>query len=156
MKKVIAIAFVLIALSAVAASAGNFGIGGAFSMDILNTANGGAMLSLKVPSIPIVWGIALQGGNDNFNLGLTADWWLYQQGLAGALGLYVGPGLYVSLPDNVELGGRVPIGINLFPLNFLELFLEIAPTLVFYSNQGISIPNFGLQGAFGFRFWFNM
>ena len=156
MKKVIAIAFVLIALSAVAASAGNFGIGGAFSMDVLSTTGGGAMLSLKIPSVPIVWGIALQGGGDNFNLGLTADWWLYQQGLAGALGLYVGPGLYVSLPDNVELGGRVPIGINLYPLNFLELFLEIAPTLVFYNNQGIDVPNFGLQGAFGFRFWFNM
>jgi hypothetical protein len=156
MKKIIVIAFVLIVLVGFSASAGTLGIGGAFSMDTVGGLPGGALLSLKIPSIPILWGIAFQTGQDSFNLGLTADWWLYQRQLISFLGLYVGPGLYLTLPDNIEIGGRIPIGLNAYPLDFLELFLELAPTLVFFRQDGINVPDFGLMGAFGFRFWFNL
>ena len=154
-RKVLIIAFALAAVVSMSASANTFGIGGAFSIDALGGLPSGAMLSVKVPQTPVLWGIGMQLNQDTFNLAMTADWWLHTQNLVGFLNLYVGPGLYVSLPDRIEFGGRVPIGINAYPIPVLELFLEIAPTLLFFSNQGISIPSFGLQGAFGFRFWFS-
>ncbi|TVQ25480.1 MAG: hypothetical protein EA382_06950 [Spirochaetaceae bacterium] len=155
-KKVLLIAFVLVALVAMSASANTFGIGGAFSIDALGGLPSNAMLSVKFPQTPVLWGIGAQLNQDTFNLAMTADWWLYTQNLVGFVNLYVGPGLYLSLPDRIEFGGRVPIGLNAYPIPVLELFLEIAPTLLFFSNQGIQIPSFGLQGAFGFRFWFNV
>ena len=155
-KKVLIIAFVLIAVVSMSASAQTFGVGGAFSIDALGGLPSSAMLSLKLPQLPFLWGIGAQLNESSFNLAFTADWWLYTQGLSGGLGLYIGPGLYLSLPDTIEFGGRVPVGLNLYPIDVLELFLEIAPTLLFFSDrQGITIPSFGLQGAFGFRFWFN-
>jgi hypothetical protein len=155
-KKVLVLVLVLVAGFAMSASAQTFGVGGAFSVDALGGLPSSAMLSLKLPSIPFLWGIGAQINENTFNMAFTADWWLYTQNLVSFINLYVGPGLYLSLPDTIEFGGRVPIGINMYPIEVLELFLEIAPTLLFFSDrQGITIPSFGLQGAFGFRFWFN-
>ena len=156
MKKIVLIGIVLMVAFAGVASASTFGVGGAFSIAPLGGLPSSAMLSLKVPQVPVTWGIGAQLGADRFNLAVTADWWLYRQNLVSFLNLYVGPGLYVTLPEPFEIGGRVPIGINAFPIPVLELFLEIAPTLAIYSNRSITIPSFGLQGAFGFRFWFNL
>ena len=154
-KRIIILAAVLLVGIAIAGSAQSFGIGGSFSIDALGGLPSSAMLSIKVPQVPVLWGIGAQLGTSNFDLALTADWWLYRQGLVSFIGLYVGPGLYARLPQVIEIGGRVPIGINAYPLNFLELFLEVAPTLLFFSSDsGVTIPRFGLQGAFGFRFWF--
>ncbi len=154
-KRILVIAAVLLIAVSVAGFSQTFGIGGAFSLDAVGGLPSGAMLSLKVPAFPVVWGLGLQLGNNQFNLGLTADWWLFTTNLVSFINLYVGPGLYLALPQPFEIGGRVPIGLNAYPLDVLELFLEFAPTLVFVSNRGIAIPSFSLQGAFGFRFWFN-
>lgn len=160
MKKRFIIALVLIvvlSVSAVAQTPGSLAVGGAFSIDAIGGLPNSALLSVKFPGMPVLWGIGAQVGNDAFNLALTADWILYRQNLVGFLNLYVGPGLYLALPDIIEFGGRVPIGIYAFPIDPLELFLEIAPTLLFFSDRaGVTIPSFGLQGAFGFRFWFNL
>jgi hypothetical protein len=156
MRKTWIIALVLLVVLAFGASAETLGVGGAFSLTALGGLPNSAMLSLKLPSIPFLWGIGAQVGQDTFNLAFTADWWLYQTNLVSFINLYVGPGLYIALPDPLEFGGRIPIGLNAYPIEVLELFLEIAPTLVFVSNRGITVPDFGLQGAFGFRFWFNI
>ena len=156
-KKIVIIALILMVVLAVGGFADSFGVGAAWSLSALGGLPNAAMLSVKIPQLPIVWGLAAQFGADNFNFGLTADWWLYQQNLVSFIGLYVGPGLYVSLPQPFEIGGRVPIGLNAFPLDFLELFVEVAPALVLFSSaDGVTIPNFRLQAAFGFRFWFDM
>ena len=156
MRKTWIIALVLLVVLAFGASAQTLGVGGAFSIDPLGDLPSSAMLSLKLPSIPFLWGVGAQIGQDTFQLAFTADWWLYQTNLVSFLNLYVGPGLYLAVPQPFEIGGRVPIGLNAYPLEVLELFLEIAPTLVFFSSDGVRIPTFGLQGAFGFRFWFNL
>jgi hypothetical protein len=52
------------------------------------------------------------------------------------------------------LGGRLPIGVNIYPIKNLELFLELAPTLAVGIGEEITFPVFGVQGAFGLRFWF--
>ncbi len=156
-KKIVIIALVLMAVVAMSGFAETFGVGAAFSLSALGGLPSSAMLSVKIPQMPILWGVAVQFGAGIFNFGLTADWWLYQQDLVSFIGLYVGPGLYMSLPQPFEIGGRVPIGLNAFPLDFLELFVEVAPALVLYSSDaGVTIPNFRLQGAVGIRFWFDM
>lgn len=156
-KRVMIIALALILAVGVSGFADTFGVGAAFGISGLGGLPASAMLSLKVPKVPVIWGIAAQFGENSFNMGVTADWWLYQTNLVSFIGLYVGPGLYMSLPQPFEIGGRVPIGLNAYPLDFLELFLEFAPALVFFSSDaGVTIPNFRLQGAFGFRFWFDL
>ncbi|MCF7927596.1 MAG: hypothetical protein K9L68_00785 [Spirochaetales bacterium] len=158
MKKVLLIVVLLmVVVSMDMFAAKQFGVGGSFSLDALGGLPQQAMVTFTTRDIPVVLGAGLQLGGNQFNLGMTADWWLYHRHLVGILDLYVGPGLYAAVPDPLELGGRVPVGFQIWPLSdsFFELFLEVAPTLLFISNrEGISIPNFGLQGAFGFRFWF--
>jgi len=154
-RRILVLSVALLLAVTLGAAAQPLGVGGAFSIDSLGGLPSSAMLSLKVPQVPVVWGIGLQVNQNDFNMAFTADWWLYQEHLVGFLNLYAGPGIYLSLPNRVEAGGRVPIGLNAYPLDFLELFIEIAPTLVLFSDTGIDIPSFGLQGAFGFRFWFD-
>jgi hypothetical protein len=151
-KKILLIAVVLFVVAA--ASGFSWAVGGAFSIDPLGGLPSNAMLTFKIQEIPIMWGLGLVLGEERFSLGLTADWWLYHSPLVGILSIYVGPGLYGAVGDIFEFGGRVPIGLQIFPIKPLELFLEIAPALIVVSNRAITIPRFGIQGAFGFRFWF--
>ena len=155
-KKIVIIALILMAVLAVGASADTYGMGAAFSLDALGGLPSSAMLSLKIPQLPILWGIGAQIGGGTFNLAVTADWWLYQANLVSFLGIYAGPGLYVRLPGNFEIGARIPVGINAYPLDFLELFAELAIAHPFWTEGGLTIPSFRLQAAFGFRFWFDM
>lgn len=155
MKKIVLIVLVVLVLAAVGASAQTWGVGVAAGIQPLGGLPGqNVLLSLKAPQLPVLWGIGLQLSEGDFGLGMTADWWLFNQNLFSFVNLYVGPGLYVALP-NFELGGRVPIGLNAYPVEVLELFLEFAPTWAPITGAGIDTTNFGLQGAFGLRFWFN-
>ncbi|HUX11868.1 MAG TPA: hypothetical protein VMW87_02520 [Spirochaetia bacterium] len=155
MKRKIIIA-VLISLVLGGAQAFSWGIGAEAGIDAFGGLPGeSVMLTVQFPKLPILWGIGAHLNGNESNVGLTADWWLINQNLTGILNIYVGPGLYLAAPKPFEIGGRLPVGLNIFPLNFLELFIEAAPALVLYSSaSGISIPNFRLQGALGLRFWF--
>ena len=154
-KKIVIIVLVLLVAFATAGFADTYGVGAAFSLDAFGGLPSSAMLSLKVPQLPILWGIGAQVGGGNFSLAVTADWWLYQTNLVSFLGLYAGPGLYIRLPGNFEIGARIPVGINAYPLDFLELFAELALAHPFWTEGGLVIPSFRLQAAFGFRFWFD-
>jgi hypothetical protein len=146
-------ALILVVLLVVgAASASSWAIGGIFNIGLDLPSS--AMLLVKAPSIPVMWGVGFQASGEGVGqLGITADWWLYQTRLTGALALYVGPGLYLAAPE-LEIGGRVPIGIQVYPLDVFEVFIELAPTLTIVSQRGIDLPSFGFQGGVGFRFWF--
>ncbi|MCK4541155.1 MAG: hypothetical protein KAU17_02855 [Spirochaetales bacterium] len=156
MKKIVLIALVFLILSVVSVSA--LGIGAAYSLNFLESGTDGAAVSLKLDGLPLL-GIRFSIGTPT-SIGLTADWWMYQKPLAGMLGLYAGPGGYVNvaIPDGgdstVDLGLRVPVGLQIFPLDFLELFIEVAPSIGIIIADPVTFPDFGLQGAFGFRFWF--
>ncbi len=134
----------------------SWGVGAAFSIDAMGDGlPQSAMLSVHAPGKPFIVGAGMKLGQEEFNLAFTADWWMIDQNLTGIVDYYIGPGFYVSAPDTLELGGRVPIGFQVFPISGMELFLELAPTVLFFSsNEGIEIPKFGLQSAFGLRFWF--
>ncbi len=139
------------------ASASAMAIGGAFSLDPIGNGAYGTALSLKLDSFEPLLGISARASGGTFNLGVTADWWMDHAPLAGILSLYVGPGGYLSLAlgdnTNINIGARLPVGLQIFPIDPLELFLEVAPAIGI-SLSPLSFPIFDFQGAIGFRFWF--
>lgn len=112
------------------------------------------MLSLKIDQIPFLMGIGFSIGQERFAFGFTADWWALNQNLFSFVNYYLGPGLYLGYANSLLVGGRLPVGLNIFPVKNLELFLEVAPTLAVGIGNTIDFPVFGIQGAFGLRFWF--
>ncbi len=160
MRKVIFIILVLTVLAF-----GNlfaFGIGGSFTLDVLESGTRGAALSVKLDQLEPIIGVSFSSGtsgNNSYSLGVTADWWMYREPLIGIVYMYAGPGTYVNVANAndetlVDLGLRIPVGIQVFPLDPLELFLEFAPSVGVQFSNPITFPNWSVQGAFGFRFWF--
>ena len=148
-----AITSVLLALCSFQAFGWGIGVEGGYG---LGTVPGGnAMLTMKLDNLPL-FGVGLAGDSSNLSLGLTADWWLMKETLADSLILYVGPGAYAGFQSDksISVGGRVPIGVQVYPLKWLELFIEVAPRVgvTFSSSPGI---DWGLMGALGARFWFD-
>ena len=136
-----------------AAPAFSIGIGGSFGLDVAGGSVGpGVLLSLKLDDFPMVFGVGASFGGGVFQFGATIDWWLWHTNLGSIFGLYVGPGAYLSVGTAYfGVGLRIPIGLQAWIIDPLELFLEIAPTLGY---GGGTFPRFGVQGAVGFRFWF--
>ncbi|MBN1686001.1 MAG: hypothetical protein JW852_05065 [Spirochaetales bacterium] len=153
MKKRILLIILLAAIAV--APAFSFGIGGAFGLNFGGSLGTSGMLSVKFDEYPAVFGLGARFGYDWFNIGITADWWLYETNLVEMLDLYVGPGLYAVLGSGVfDLGLRVPVGIHMFVIDPLELFLELAPAIGIGLSPELRFPQFDIQGAIGFRFWF--
>ncbi|AEJ61174.1 hypothetical protein Spith_0900 [Spirochaeta thermophila DSM 6578] len=148
-------------LTAVALSAHGFGIGLAFGLEPVGGLPGtNAFLSVKPNGSPLLWGLGFTVGSEQVSIGLTGDYWFTNEQLVGVLNYYLGLGFYVGYArmndeNDIQLGGRVPIGLNIFPLSPLELFLELAPTFTQRIADPFKFPdfNFGLQGSLGFRFW---
>ncbi|NCN05965.1 MAG: hypothetical protein GW949_10085 [Spirochaetales bacterium] len=121
-------------------------------------AGSNVMLSLKIDSFPLLLGLGAQLG-DSANIGITADYWITNPNLTGILNWYLGVGGYLGIGIDsdvqVDLGFRIPVGLNIFILDrALELFLEIAPTISAAFEDPVRFPVIGAQGALGFRVWF--
>lgn len=157
MRKIVIIIMVLTTLSF-----GNlfaFGIGGSFTLNVLESGTRGAALSVKLDQLEPIVGVSFSSGENSFSLGLTADWWMYRAPLIGFVNIYAGPGTYVNVANAndetlVDLGLRIPVGFQVFPLDPLELFIEFAPSVGVQFSNPVTFPNWSVQGAFGFRFWF--
>jgi hypothetical protein len=131
------------------------GVGAAFGLPIGSGLPGSnVMLSLRVAQIPFLMGLGFSIGESATSFGLTGDWWVAKGNLFSFFNYYMGPGFYVGYANNLFLGGRLPIGINVYPVKNLELFFEIAPTLAIGFGDVITFPVFGAQSAIGLRFWF--
>jgi len=153
-RKVVIIALVLLVAIAVPMSFAT-GVGAAFGLPLGDGLPGSSlMLSLKVPQIPFLMGLGFALGEDTFQFGLTGDWWVANGNLFSFINYYLGPGFYLGYSGNLLVGGRFPIGLNVYPIKNLELFLEIAPTVSVRLSEPIIFPVFGAQSAFGLRFWF--
>jgi hypothetical protein len=156
-KKILVLALALSLFTAFGASAYTAAIGGEFALRIGNGLPNSALLSFRLPKFPPVFGLGLSipGNGEHSSFVLLADWWLASGNLVGFVNYYIGPGIFLAISNGAQFGLRVPIGINAFPIKPLELFLELAPAAYLVdSSGGITIPNFGLQSGFGFRFWF--
>jgi hypothetical protein len=115
--------------------------------------NAGGALSLKVPGLPIFWGINFDFRSHYFGVGVTGDYYIIDQTLLSNIGLgwYLGLGGYagIGIWDNynmIRFGGRLPIGLSFRPINLLEIFLDVAPSL------GVGLYTGGWTGADDFHF----
>lgn len=151
MKRRLLVALVVISLSASGLSA--LGIGGAFSTGIVGGMPNSAMLSLKLPKLPLL-GFGFSVGSAQTDISLTADWWFYHQNVGGPFSVYIGAGGYGEyLNGSFGLGARLPIGLQFFPLKPLELFIEAAPTAGLSFGNPVQFPVWGVQASVGFRIW---
>jgi len=143
----------------------------------------GLTLYLKAPRLPVYWGISLPVFNWKFDdpytrvgFGITGDYYIFDQTIVPAVGFgwFLGVGGYLrywhlSVDDwygdwsvnLLDFGVRAPIGIYIQPLDFLDVFLDIAPSVGFYTwlgdTEGWDHKNGlggGWQGDLGVRFWF--
>jgi hypothetical protein len=155
-KTFIAILLVLCvsATGAFAAKGGGFAIGGEGALYFAGS--GGlpmsAMLTLHLPQFPLYLGIGI---STSPSIAMTADYWVAHGSLVSIFDWYLGLGGYATLdfnPTDFALGGRIPIGIQMWPFGqVFEVFIEAAPAVGFSL-----IPtafDWHLQGALGFRFW---
>jgi len=152
-KKVLVLALILTLFAVFSASAYQMAIGGEFSLRVGEGLPNSALLSFRLPKFPPVFGLGLTTAEPS-RVVLLADWWLAQGNLFSFVNYYVGPGIFVAISDSATLGIRVPIGLNAYPIKPLEIFLEFAPAFYLLGDDTITIPSFGLQAGFGFRFWF--
>ncbi len=151
-KTVLAAAFItaLFVITAPAFSYNAVGIYGNFMGS--STGNGGGIgISLKFGNFPIL--SASWNFRQNFDLGVACDYWVINQKLGGILDYYLGIGFYLGMNGdantfNLNPGARIPIGLQIWPVQKLELFLEVAPTITFVElGVGVS-ASLGLRVAF--------
>jgi hypothetical protein len=154
-KKIVFAAAALLALASVEAFSFGIGIRGNYGDGY--GAGGSLMFS---PNKLLHFGASYYIGN-NLHLGLTGDYWFFEKDLtsvgSGSLDFYLGAGLYgwmiLSEDPDAGLGIRIPIGLDLNPVDWFDLFIEMAPQV------GIKlIPEPGLgaswfNAAIGFRVW---
>lgn len=152
--KVLVLALLLLIAVAVPATFAT-GVGAAFGLPFGGGLPGSnVMLSLKLNELPFIMGLGFNLGDAASSFGFTADWWMLKDNLFSFFNIYIGPGFYLGYSTDLLLGGRLPIGLDIFPVKNFELFLELAPTLAVRLSDPIVFPEFGFQSAFGLRFWF--
>ena len=156
-KKILILALALLLIAS--ASTFAIGIGGAGTYG-WGTDDGisGGFLTLKLDDLPLLGiDVASGSGSSYLRVGATADWWQLNENLSGIFNWYWGLGGYgrVTLANSPSfaIGARLPIGLNAFILDPLELFLEAAPAVGVSIGSNIGL-DWGVQGALGFRFWF--
>ena len=161
---------VILAVGAFAEHPGGWGIGivgqSDFEWDGF-AGYGGAALSLKVPQLPIFWGISARIKNNYFGINVTGDYYIIDKRLTSGInfGWYLGISGYAgfyhvggdSNYNGLGVGARVPIGIYIIPVRFFEVFLDVAPSLGLGVNfggvNGFDLPAGGLGADLGVRFW---
>ncbi len=149
----------LIPLAAVVAETG---VGAAIAYGYDNGKNNvGGVLTLSTPAIPGTIQTVRLGftGSDYINFAVSDDWWVIQRNLTGQLNYYIGMGFYAGFAiygneTDFSLGGRVPLGLTIRPIDFMEFFLEVAPAIGLGFEPELYFPSWNTQAALGFRLWF--
>lgn len=114
---------------------------------------GGAGLTLKFGNFPVL-GVEWFLAEKYSRIAASCDYWVVNEHLTGALDYYLGVGAYVGIGTSgensaIDLGGRIPIGLQIWPVKNFEIFTEFAPLVSFLPSLGI---NFSLR--LGFRIHF--
>lgn len=91
--------------------------------------------------------------NDN-QIDTTLDWWLINENLTDILDWYLGAGakIRINLNQNTDIfniGFRVPVGIQWWASNEIEIFGEIAPGLLLFPST-----SFDISAGIGLRYYF--
>lgn len=153
MKKLLALIACLALLAGVpafaAGPAGLTGIGVYGSIGSTNGAVGGGVgLSLKWASFPVV-GLQYDFSADRF--GASADYYVIDaEGIGSSLSYFLGAGLYAGVANgSFDFGLRIPLGLQLWPVRKLELYLS--PIL---SIPLVPTVTVGIGAEFGARVHF--
>jgi hypothetical protein len=167
MKKKIVIA---IALAAILATGTAFAVQDGLGIGIVGGGHGGwggagtvpgFALSLKLPSVPVYWGINLGLGNPLW-LGVSGDFihLIDNKALVKDIGLswFIRLGLYgkIWLGSDVlalDAGARLPIGLSWQPVKLFEIFIDAVPRVGVSISDGIHLGG-GWSGELGIRLWF--
>jgi hypothetical protein len=136
-------------------------------------------LSLKIPSVPIFWGIYLPLNSYGWGMGVTGDFYFFDKNLVTndftnedgtykfRLDWYLGLGGFMNMyfwnnkhgygDFNLDLGVRVPVGLSWHIIRQLELFLGIHPGVGIWIgdyNKDWQVPvHFFIGGEIGLRLW---
>ena len=126
-------------------------------------------LSLKVPALPVFWGINLGLGNHWFSVGVQGDVYFMGGYLVDTiLGWFLGFGLYGNFGAStrsgydaaiIGFGARLPIGLTFQPIDLLEIFFNIAPSIglgiwTAGEHSGAEFPHGGIFNfEIGLRLW---
>lgn len=149
-KKVLLLVLAILLIASASAFATAVGVQG--GLDFAGTPYPSLALSFKLDELPMMFGL---GWNiqDQISIGASADWWMYNQNLTGIINLYMGPGIFggfvIGNTPSFNIGGRIAAGLQIFPIDPLEVFIELDPYLNLLPSPGL-----GFQGAIGARFWF--
>lgn len=161
MKKISALILLLVLISAGSAFA-DTGLGAAYTFGWDKQGNNsGAVLTINTPVIPgTVQNVRLTfNGSEYFNFSVSDDWWVIQEPIVGDLDVYVGLGFYAGFTiandeADFSLGARLPVGLTIKPIDFLEFFMEVGPAMGVGFEPNIYFPAWNVQAALGLRLWF--
>ncbi|MDR2397879.1 MAG: hypothetical protein LBD74_03855 [Spirochaetaceae bacterium] len=148
-----------------------------------SSSGGGGALSLKIPSLPIYWtgrisfgGSSKEGKQSYFNLGVSGDYYFYDQALVPDIGLgwYLGAGGFVGIYSRtfhvyshpelkqddysftlLQIGGEVPIGLSwMIPIPVkLELYLQGVPYIAIQFPVADEQEWFANDDDYGYIWW---
>lgn len=112
-------------------------------------------------------GLGITGSIANLNLfigddGLAADYIFKRDKLKieipGAVKWYIGVGVYHEWDKDDETGVRLPVGVEWYFVDRLDVYLQLAPKLGYKDNDGRGKDNdrldFGVDAAIGIRYSF--
>ncbi|MDR2923372.1 MAG: hypothetical protein LBU85_08535 [Treponema sp.] len=175
MKKLILVVIIgLLVGTAAFADHPGFGIGIVGGGGWGGVGTGHAGLSLKIPGVPVFWGLYFPFYADShyFAMGVTGDFYFFDSNLVSKdlsnedgsykfkLDWYLGVGGFLSFRTwhgngDVDFGVRVPVGLSWHIIKQVELFFGIHPGLgIHLGNDWWGPVYFQIGGELGLRFWF--
>jgi len=95
---------------------------------------------------------------DSFSIQTNVSWRFFNQPLLGSISWYFGSGLGSEFFFDIEkydIYTFAQAGLQVFPLDQIELFLEIKPDIGISFSQNPIIFRGGVSFLIGSRFWFN-
>ena len=118
-------------------------------------------VTLRISEYPFVFSAFCHTDCDDWGLGGEVDFWISNPKLLNMIHYYWGPGLVASVfkDENKNYffaGTKVIAGLNMFPTDFLETYLQTALEFGLEFKDDVKLKNlsFSIPLQTGFRFWF--
>ena len=118
---------------------------------------------VKAPVLPVYWGLDFHFKGMWYKLQLSGDYYIFDKTLVKSVnfGWFLGAGGYLGFTLEpsfiIDFGVRLPVGFYIMPLDFLEIFLDAAPSIGIgwmpQFNEAFNFPGGGWQFDVGVRFW---
>lgn len=159
-KRVVLLVAVLLLTSAAVGFAA--GIGVQYNANAGDIYTNGIALNLKLDDKPVVFALSYYLGDEK-TLGLTADYWLFNNRITATgnsdVNWFAGVGAFLSTrftgdDKGVKGGVRVPLGVNMLIDKKIEPFFQVAPSIGLAFSPSIKATHVYFPLSVGFRIWF--